>query len=297
MARHAHAARGACAHEWADAGEDRSRLLRGSDLRAAETWYGEKGAHEEQPTDEQYRYITQSRRGVGRRQRAVLVAVSVALVTAIVLAVFAFIQRNRAQQESYRAQTGEMVAEATNLLSNNAPAGMLVAINAARRGNPTEASRNALGLAARQPVVTVLNAGTRALDAVASSPDERTIAAADDNGTVTLWDLATKTRTATLNYNPDGYGQKATTSLAFSPDGAALLAAGNDGAVTLWNVHTHAKTIVASGASFGERSLVTFSPTGALFAASQDQGPVQLYDAQTRAKVGPAMSTARGRGA
>jgi WD40 repeat protein len=271
------------AREWTETGEERSRLLRGSDLRAAEAWYGEKSAHKEQPTDEQYRYITASRRAVGRRQRVVIVAVSLALVTSIALAVFAFIQRNHAQQESYRAQTGEMVAEANNVLTTNAPAGMLVAINAARRGDPTENSRDALGLAARQPVVSVFDVGTRPVDAVACSPDGQTLAAADDSGNVTLWNTAARTKSTTLNYLADGYGQKPTISLAFSPDGSMLVAGGSDGAVTLWDLRTQKRFAIAGG-GIGDPTSVAFNPTGESFAAAET-GEAVIYDTNTHKKL------------
>ena len=58
------------AREWLDAGRDSSYLLRGADLREAETWLSQREGHREAPTVTQAEYVVQSRQFAGRRQRA-----------------------------------------------------------------------------------------------------------------------------------------------------------------------------------------------------------------------------------
>ena len=57
------------AEEWEHSGRDGGSLLRGGDLREAETWLGQQAAHKEpQPTPLQAEYILASRRAATRRQ-------------------------------------------------------------------------------------------------------------------------------------------------------------------------------------------------------------------------------------
>ena len=57
------------AREWEASDRDRSFLLRGADLKAAETWSESKGSHQELPTNQQHAYLAASRRGASRRLR------------------------------------------------------------------------------------------------------------------------------------------------------------------------------------------------------------------------------------
>ena len=66
--------------DWLRHDRDGSYLLRGSDLRVAEAWLDDAGAHREAPTAEQITYITASRRASARRQRTLLAGVLFALV-------------------------------------------------------------------------------------------------------------------------------------------------------------------------------------------------------------------------
>jgi hypothetical protein len=99
------------AQEWLDSAKNSSFLLRGSDLRAAESWYEEKEGHKEQPTDKQYQYLAASRKGAARRQRSLLGGVTFALVVAIVLSAIALLQRDKAIANQHVAQSGQLAAE------------------------------------------------------------------------------------------------------------------------------------------------------------------------------------------
>ena len=65
--------------EWLRHDRDGSYLLRGTDLRDAERWLDDQGAHKEAPTTQQVTYITASRRAAARRQRSLLAGVGLAL--------------------------------------------------------------------------------------------------------------------------------------------------------------------------------------------------------------------------
>ena len=73
------------------------------------------------------------------------------------------------------------------------------------------------------------------MDYVAYAPGGTTLAAADTNGNTYLWDIATKTRTATLT-DPEGDGVY---YVAFAPGGTTLAAADSNGSAYLWKIASH----------------------------------------------------------
>ena len=159
--------------------------------------------------------------------------------------------------------------------------------------------------------------------AVAISPDGATLAS-EHNGTVKLWEVATATRTATLEGRPgdtrfraiafsppDGAtlavvsGQRTVelwdlateanyadldhdskvNSLAFSPEGTSLATATTDGMVILWDPATGERTAVVEGHA-GWVGAVTFSPDGATLASQAGwDGLVKLWDVKTQRTV------------
>ena len=64
---------------------------------------------------------------------------------------------------------------------------------------------------------------------VAISPDDRTLAAAYGDGSLTLWDIATDKPLRTIHANAGRIW-----SVAYSPDGKRLATAGSDRVVKLW---------------------------------------------------------------
>ncbi|MFI6455614.1 WD40 repeat domain-containing protein [Streptosporangium amethystogenes] len=79
---------------------------------------------------------------------------------------------------------------------------------------------------------TFVDPGKDDINAVAFSPDGRTLASGNANGTVRLWDVARKTIVATLDHSDTVF------AVAFSPDGRTLASAGWDKTVQLWRMET-----------------------------------------------------------
>ena len=116
---------------------------------------------------------------------------------------------------------------------------------------------------------------------MAFSPDGTTLAAGLEDSSVKLWDVATKTNTATLAWATDRVH-----SVAFSPDGATLAAGlGNafsgvdNGAVKLWDMATN-NIVTLSGHEEYVRS-VAFSPDSATLASGAADGTVRLWNVAT----------------
>src|SRR5207248_5675304 len=116
------------ANEWESHGRDRSYLLGGTDLRAAEAALASAGGKEPQPTDLQREYVAAGRQAAERRQRQLLGGVSVALVVAIGLAIFALVQRNDAINQKKQALSRELAANAALTEPTDPELSLLLAI-------------------------------------------------------------------------------------------------------------------------------------------------------------------------
>lgn len=98
--------------EWDRARRDKSYFLRGRDLREAEAWLAQSGQKEPKPTEIQGKYILASRKAQTRRLSLSLGAVTLGLITAVALGVFAFQQYLVARQNRNLAVARQLAAQA-----------------------------------------------------------------------------------------------------------------------------------------------------------------------------------------
>ena len=97
--------------EWEKKNKNTSSLLLGTDLDEAEHWMSESAAKPNRLVIPiQAEYIRTSRQMAVRRQRALLVGVSVALVISVILSFVAVIQADRAKQSEATAVANEHIA-------------------------------------------------------------------------------------------------------------------------------------------------------------------------------------------
>ena len=129
-----------------------------------------------------------------------------------------------------------------------------------------------------------LRVGDDAFAGVALAPDGQTVAASDNNGLITVWDLATRSQVGT----PIQGHVPATQLMRFSPD-SSLLASGsdvviggattrNDGAFVVWDLATRAPVTTPLQGGDDRVSTLAFSADGQAVASGDIDGTVYVWD-------------------
>ena len=236
--------------EWDHSGRDRSFLVRGSELRAAEQWLaaGAARAEESRPTALEQEYLLAARRAASRRQRT-LVGVSAGVaVMAIALLVFALISRGQAVSAQGQAVSAETVAKSRALaaesqteLSANPELSILLASQAVRTSATPQAMYALREAIDQSPLRRQLpargNEGCEdfgfddASPALAYSPSGGRIAEVACDGQVVIIDDATGHMQARWDVGTPA------DAVAFSPDGRTIAVAA-EGGVMLLNAAT-----------------------------------------------------------
>ncbi|MGI5196095.1 helix-turn-helix domain-containing protein [Streptomyces sp. CA-288835] len=205
------------AHAWRELNREKGALYRGSRLAAAQEHFG--GAPREDLTDLEHAFLDASRgheQKGRRRYRLVLTAVTAALCLALVAAGLAVGQWQSAVTAQHLAQSRQLSAQSSALLDSEPDLAALLAVHAYRT-SPTREATAALYAAAALPLSERLVGGTKPVDAIALSPDGRTVAANSRDGKVRIWDLPGGRLRHTFVVGFDS-GEIA----AFSPDGRTL---------------------------------------------------------------------------
>jgi WD40 repeat protein len=125
-------------------------------------------------------------------------------------------------------------------------------------------------------------------DAVGFSDGGATLAIANDDGAIQLWDVAA---------NPPRHGRKTRASgeviwsVAFSPDGRQLAAAGYGQPVSVWDIRGLNLKLRHKLSNVGGAMSVAFSGDGKKIAADASGNTIRLWDARTGKPVGEPIAT------
>ncbi len=203
-----HTRLGVAAGGWQASGREGSQLLRGSELAAAEAWLVAAGEQRPAPTQLQREYLLASRQAATRRQRAIIGAVSLALLVAVALGVVALVQRANAIHERDVATSRFLDAAAQANGTTDPELGVLLAVRAAETapGSKTEeALREAL---ARSNLVrTFTFAGATAPGDAVWSPDGTRLLVTSPLRSAAIYSPGAGTRALPLANAPAGPGQ------------------------------------------------------------------------------------------
>ena len=219
---------GDAARAWDADARDPGVLYRGTRLSAALDW---RCSHEQQLNATERAFLDASRAAherANRRLRTVLAGVSLLLVAAVIAGVVALDQRAsaRSRERTAAAQVLDVQALTEPALDRK----LLLARQAVDVVDSAATRSNLLAALLRSPAaIGMLRGDGDPLLSLVLSPDGRTLAVAENDGTVRFFDPATrrpvgqpydagKTRIPQLGYSPDS-------ELAYSPDGTRLAVA------------------------------------------------------------------------
>jgi WD40 repeat protein len=237
-------------------------------------------------------------RTVRRRQRfvAFLMVLVIGLASATVYAVR---DSQEARQQRDIAVSGQL-SDDSETLSDTDPVISKLESLAAWHIHPSDDARYAMLSAAASPGIGVAalprdNGSSNLVDSVAFSPNGKILATGSFDGTVRLWNTATREQIGRPLTGPhprlpnDSGVPNQVESVAFSPNGEILAAGSEDGGVWLWNVATHQQ--IGSPLPVNTRKLeiiesVAFSPNGTILAAGNFTGTVRLWNVATRQPIG-----------
>ena len=264
--------------EWDRHGRDRSFVLRGSDLAAAEQWLAEQGSHREAATPLQADYVVASRQAATRRQRITLGAVLLALAVAVTLAVAALLQRNVAVANEQTARSRELAARSTGALESDPELAVLLAVEAARARRTTEAE-DALRAALDADFLrhTLRGHGLIVENARFDGRGTRVLTAGND--TARLWDVASGRLIRVFRERGDLLNDA-----ALSQRGDRVVVVGGGATASVWDVASGRKRARLGGEDGphgNDIEAVEFSPDGRLVATASVDDTTGVWEART----------------
>ncbi len=107
------------------------------------------------------------------------------------------------------------------------------------------------------------------------SPDQKILAVAHRDSSITLWEVESKRLIAVLR------GHNGTVNnICFSRDGQRLVSGGRDHLIKIWDLAERREIMNISGHQAGVKS-VAFSPDGKVIASGSDDHSVRIWDAST----------------
>ena len=223
------------ARDWDDGGRDAGELYRGARLASALDWAAEHGVELnrlEREFLEESRLVSEREaersRRANRRLRIMLAGAAVALAVAITAGVVALDQRRDARDAARVADAQRLGTEAVT--ADRLENALLLARAAVELDESAATRSSLLTVLQRSPAQLGTLPGTAGwkLWTVAVSPDGRLVAVGGEEGTVRVYDAASRRQLG----EPYRLRGGAVSELGFSPDGSTLAVVGAEGLTT-----------------------------------------------------------------
>ena len=290
--------------EWERKGQDRSLLLRGSDLSEAEAWLAGTAGKDPQPTALQTQYVLASRSEATRRQRITLAGVGFALIVSVALGIFAWTQRNVAVAEGDARATAQSEAQA-EAISRATQQAIAEAASTQAVQQRNEAERQA----------NLARAGLFSVESFSHLDDQLSLSlllgieAVRQSETI----QSLSSLLSALTYNPNMVRtiqshEGPAYTVAFDPDGKTLVTSGcaqpgPSGAIqscesaelNFWDLESGELVERVASPHPVYISDLEFSPDGSLLISSDWNGNIVVWNAGSRQPLGDALFDRPGR--
>ena len=279
--------------EWSSQNQEKSLLLRGSDLKAAEAWLAGSEQKEPAPTNTQTRYILFSQKARRKRQQVIGGALIFGISVALILASIAIYYSIVSESNRKTAVSRQLSAQSLQIAQNPRPVfgfldrAALLAVAAGKVADTFEARDALLRLLqadfeAKPFLRDRLGSFSDIIQDVAFSANGRWIAAAHRDGTVILWDRQKEYRKRVL-----ARLGKRVHAVTFSPDSKLIASASEQGQTGLIQVRE-----VLTGKGLSEKPLfghhgqpilgLAFSGDSRLLAGASSDNTIIVWDLARR---------------
>jgi WD40 repeat protein len=261
---------------WQEGGRDRSLLLRGSELEAAEGWLARQvEGKKPPPTQLQTEYIVAGRHAQRRRLRTIVALTLVALGVSVALAIVALISRNEAIDQRDQARSRELAASALSQLEVDPERSLLLALRAedvAHSAPADDALRQAL---VGSHVRAVMPGSRGAIMSLDVSRDGEKVVTASRDHTARIFDTGSGRPLEVLRGH-DGPVVKA----AFAPDGHRVVTASDDGTARIWDASS-GESLAVLRHDGGPVNSAAFSRDGRRIVTAGKDGTARVWDASS----------------
>jgi WD40 repeat protein len=259
--------------EWNSRERKAGYLLRGSDLREAESWLSQNDGKEPQATPLQIEYIHTSRRSAERRKRLSIGAVLTFLVVALGLGYWGL----ESQRRHAIALSGRLAEQSRAHLNDRYDLALLLAMEAYDAEDTVDARRSLLAALQHSPHLITSLHGHQSTVRMVGFTSDGVLVSVDKDGTVITWD--------STNYkclaNFAAADSQRISSAALSSRGSILALGGEDGGINLWDMTRREALGKFSGSHHRRVGSLSFSPNGRTLASGSEDYTIILWDVGT----------------
>ncbi len=133
---------------------------------------------------------------------------------------------------------------------------------------------------------------TASVRAVSFSPEDRLLAAGDEDGWLSIWNVAD--RQLQVRIPTRRSADPAITQVEFMPDGKTVATAGADGTLSVWDIQRE-EMVMSVDVGDAYVAGMDLSPDGSMFVTGNGAGLVQLWDSRTGREIGGSITAHQGR--